>query len=166
MEDAGAAAVAVHGRTAAQFYSGCADWDVIARVKAAVEVPVIGNGDIDCAESAADMYRRTGCDLVMVGRGSYGNPWIFSQIESYFENGIIPPEPTLEERLEAMYHQTELAVSFKGEHTAMAEARRECAFYLKGIKGAASYRSRCGSLASLADLKALIEEIRKAEGIC
>ena len=112
------------------------------------------------------MYRQTGCDLVMVGRGSYGNPWIFSQIESYFKNGIIPPEPTLEERLEAMYHQTELAVSFKGEHTAMAEARRECAFYLKGIKGAASYRSRCGSLASLADLKALIEEIRKAEGIC
>lgn len=166
MEAAGAMGLTVHGRTKTQMYHGKADRDIIRQVKAAVKIPVIGNGDIDCAESAVDMYRRTGCDLVMVGRGSYGNPWIFSQIESYFENGIIPPEPTLEERLEAMYHQTELAVSFKGEHTAMAEARRECAFYLKGIKGAASYRSRCGSLASLADLKALIEEIRKAEGIC
>ena len=168
LQDAGIAALTIHGRTRAQMYRGEADWTLIGEVKRnpRMRIPIVGNGDIDCAESAADMYRRTGCDLVMVGRGSYGNPWIFSQIESYFENGIIPPEPTLEERLEAMYHQTELAVSFKGEHTAMAEARRECAFYLKGIKGAASYRSRCGSLASLADLKALIEEIRKAEGIC
>ena len=107
----------------------------------------------------------TGCDLVMIGRGSYGDPWVFERIEKYLSEGVILPEPSLEEKLAVMYRQAELAVSFKGEKTAMAEARRQCAFYLRGIKGAAGFRGKCGGLSSLDGLKALIEEIKEENGI-
>lgn len=162
MESAGAAAVAVHGRTKTQMYRGKADWEIIKQVREKVKIPVIGNGDITTPEEAVLMYRQTNCDLVMIGRGSYGNPWIFRDVESFIANGAngnVPAPPSLEERLSVMLKQAEYAVSFKGERIAMKEARRTCAFYLRGIKNAAAYRSRCGTLQSLSDLEKLAEEI-------
>lgn len=163
MEENGAAAVTVHGRTKNQMYHGKADWDIIKAVKEAVKIPVIGNGDVNSPESAAEMYRYTGCDLVMIGRGSYGRPWVFEQIRHYFETGELLPEPPIEEKLAVMTRQAELTVEYKGVKTAMGELRRQCAFYLKGMQGAAELRNRCGSLSSLDDLKAICEEVLKRQ---
>jgi tRNA-dihydrouridine synthase B len=158
-ESAGASAVTVHGRTKTQMYHGKADWDIIRRVKNAVNIPVIGNGDVVSPETAALMYAETGCDLVMIGRGTYGKPWLFSQIKSYLETGVYGEEPALEEKLKIMLHQAELTVQFKGERTAMSELRRQCSFYLRGMPNAAKLRGRCGTLSSMDDLKAICEEI-------
>ncbi|MBQ8827295.1 MAG: tRNA dihydrouridine synthase DusB [Oscillospiraceae bacterium] len=163
MEENGAAAVTVNGRTKNQMYHGKADWDIIKAVKEAVKIPVIGNGDVNSPESAAEMYRYTGCDLVMIGRGSYGRPWVFEQIRHYFETGELLPEPPIEEKLAVMTRQAELTVEYKGVKTAMGELRRQCAFYLKGMQGAAELRNRCGSLSSLDDLKAICEEVLKRQ---
>ena len=163
MESAGAAAITVHGRTKSQMYHGRADREVIRRVRESVNIPVIGNGDITSGADAAGMYDQTGCDLVMIGRGSYGNPWVFREIEEFMRSGDIPPPPMLEERLAVMLCQAELAVSFKGERIAMREARRSCSFYLRGIKGAAAYRNRCAGLEKLSDLQRLAEEILRGE---
>ncbi len=161
MEQAGASAITVHGRTKNQMYSGKADWGIIRKVKSAVNITVIGNGDVTSPQGAEEMYRETGCDLVMIGRGSYGRPWLFRQIRQYLETGEISPEPSLEERLDMMCRQVELAVKYKGERIGMSEARRQCAYYLKGMPNAAEFRRQCGCLSCLSDLKTLCGEVAK-----
>ena len=156
----GAAAVAVHGRTKEQLYSGKADWDIIKAVKMAVSVPVIGNGDVQSVDDCMRMYDYTGCDLVMIGRGSYGRPWLFGQIRDHFEGKAPRPEPDLDEKLNIMRRHIALLVEDKGERTGMKEARRQAAWYIKGIEGAASLRNRFGSMNTIDDLDRLIDEIR------
>lgn len=158
-EECGAAAVAVHGRTKNQMYSGKADRAVIAAVKQTVHIPVIGNGDIDSVESCEAMYRETGCDLVMIARGAYGNPWLFRDIDDYYERRAPQEPPTLGERLSVMREHIELLVRCKGEYTGMKEARAQSAFYLKGIPNAAKYRGLCGKLSEMNDLYDLINII-------
>lgn len=155
-EENGAAAVAVHGRTKDQLYSGKADWDIIKAVKNAVRIPVIGNGDVQTVEDCERMYEYTGCDLVMIGRGSYGRPWLFGQIRDYFEGRTPRPEPSLEEKLTIMRKHIGLLVEDKGERTGMKEARRQAAWYIKGIDGAAELRNRFGKMNTLDDLDGLI----------
>lgn len=159
-EQNGAAAIAVHGRTKQQLYSGKADWDIIKAVKQAVSIPVIGNGDVDSVESCVGMYRYTGCDLIMIGRGSYGRPWLFGQIRDYFDDKTLRPEPPLEERLEIMRRHIELLCEDKGERTGIKEARRQAAWYIKGLNGAAKLRFQFGSMNTLADFYDLIEQIK------
>ncbi len=160
-EENGAAAIAVHGRTRAQLYSGKADWDIIKAVKEAVSIPVIGNGDVSTAEECEAMYSYTGCDLVMIGRGSYGRPWLFGQIRDFYEGIPVRSDPSFEEKLAIMRRHIALLVEDKGESVGMKEARRHASWYLKGMQGAARFRNLCGTLNTLDDLERLIEEIRK-----
>lgn len=159
MEQAGAAAITVHGRTRKQMYSGKADPDVIARVKKAVSVPVIGNGDVTSAIECEKMYRETGCDLVMIGRGSYGKPWIFEEVEEYFADGILPEPKTVRERMEIMLEHCRLAVSEKGEAQGVREMRHNVIWYVKGLPGAAAIRRECSELNEYSQLEAMAEKI-------
>ncbi len=152
-EDAGAAAIAVHGRTRAQMYAPPVNLDIIKAVKEAVNVPVIGNGDIYSAADAAKMYEYTGCDFLMVGRGAMGAPWIFSQINAYLGSESILPEPPLSFRLSVLLRQVELMHQYKDPYNAILESRKHTAWYLKGIKGAASLRKMCGEISSMDDIK-------------
>lgn len=159
-EQNGAAAITVHGRTKEQLYSGKADWDIIKAVKQSVSIPVIGNGDVCSVEDCVRMYEYTDCDLVMIGRGSYGKPWLFGQIRDFFEGKQPRPEPELDEKLQIMRCHIQMLVDDKGERTGMKEARRQAAWYIKGIEGAASLRNRFGCMNTLSDLDDLIKEIR------
>lgn len=152
-ESAGAAAITVHGRTRQQYYKPPVDYDIIKVVRESVSVPVIANGDIDSAERAKEVMDITGCDLVMIGRATLGNPWIFSQINAYLENPNVKIHtPDLEERLGVMIEHIGKMVEYKGEHMAMLQARKLVVGYFKGMKGAAALRNEAGKIKTLDDL--------------
>lgn len=152
-ESAGAAAITVHGRTRQQYYKPPVDYDIIKAVRESVSVPVIANGDIDSAEKAKEVMDITGCELVMIGRATLGNPWIFSQINAYLENPNVKIHtPDLEERLGVMIEHIGKMVEYKGEHMAMLQARKLVVGYFKGMKGAAALRNEAGKIKTLDDL--------------
>ena len=156
-EDNGCDAVIVHGRTREQYYSGQCDLEIIKAVRQAVQIPVIGNGDVRDIRSAEKMFDTTGCDAVMIGRAALGSPWIFRQLNDYFEKGIITELPSSEEKLEIMRKHIELVVKYKGEHMGMLQSRKQLAWYLKGFKGAAKLRNEAGKVSTLEDMYRLIE---------
>ena len=159
-ESCGVAAVAVHGRTREQYYHGKADWDIIRQVKEAVKVPVIGNGDVKCVQDAVRMMNETGCDMVMIGRGALGNPWIFREINGYFSSGLrIMPPPTLAERIVVIKKHMDALCAAKGEGRGMREARKHVAWYMHGLRGAAEFRRMAGELETLSDLDKLLEKV-------
>ena len=161
-ESAGAAAITVHGRTRKQMYAPPVDLDIIRQVKQAVSVPVIGNGDITDPLSAENMYKTTGCDFIMIGRGALGAPWLFSQINEYFKSGIILPEPPIEERMEIMIRHIAKLCEYKGDYVGMREARKHSGWYIKGVRGAAALRQEIGALETMDQLRSVAEKVIKS----
>jgi nifR3 family TIM-barrel protein len=162
-QESGAEAVTVHGRTRTQQYAPPVDLETIAQVKAAVKIPVIGNGDVRSAADAAKMISQTGCDLVMIGRGALGAPWIFRETETYFKDGSVPPAPDIAERMEVMLRHIKLICAIKGERAAMLEARKHAAWYMSGLRGAASLRAQACQMRTYADAEALAREAAARE---
>ena len=157
-ERAGAVAITVHGRTRMQYYKPPVDYEIIRQVRQSVQIPVIANGDVDSAQKAKEVMERTSCDLVMVGRASLGNPWLFGQINAYL-SGEKLFFPTLEEKLDTMVGQVEKMVEYKGEYIAMRQARKLVIGYFKGMKGAAALRNEAGKLSALEDIYKLRNRI-------
>lgn len=158
IEASGAAAVAVHGRTREQYYSGAADWDIIRQVKEAVSIPVIGNGDVTSAVRAEQMMKETGCDGVMIGRAARGNPWIFRETAEYLATGNVPERPGRREIKEMILRHCELQLRCKGEYTGIREMRKHVAWYTAGLPHSARLRGRVNEIETMEELKELLEE--------
>jgi nifR3 family TIM-barrel protein len=157
-QESGAAAVAVHGRTREQFYAGKADWEIIRRVKEAVQIPVIGNGDILSAEDVIAMKQQTGCDGFMIARGAQGNPWIFSQILHYFKTGEMAEEPLFAQVTEMLLRHARMLIDYKGEYTGMREIRKHAAWYTAGYPNSSKLRRRLNEVEHYEQLEALFLE--------
>ncbi len=161
-QENGAAAIAVHGRTREQYYSGTADWSIIRKVKEAVDIPVIGNGDITCAKDVLRMQEETGCDGFMIGRRAKGNPWIFKEILHFFETGEEMPRPSLEEVVAMMLRHGQMMIDFKGEYIGVREMRKHVAWYTFGFPGAAKLREKVNHTETYEDLEELLQNYLKA----
>ncbi|MGM9531277.1 tRNA dihydrouridine synthase DusB [Intestinibacter sp.] len=157
-EQSGISAVAIHGRTREQYYSGNADWDIIKEIKDAISIPVIGNGDVFEIEDAINMLEKTNCDAIMIGRGAQGNPWIFNRINHYMETGEILPKPTAEEKINTAIEHMKLAVEEHGEYVAVREMRKHIGWYIKGLKNSARYRDEINKLT---DSEGVIMKLRE-----
>ena len=157
-EECGISALAIHGRTREQFYSGKADWDIIAEIKQSINIPVIGNGDVFDVQDAVNMLEKTKCDAIMIGRGSQGNPWIFNRINHYMKTGEVLPEPTLEEKISTAIKHMNLAVAEHGEYVAVREMRKHIGWYLKGLKNSAKYRDQINKITDYKEVIAILEE--------
>lgn len=160
MEDNGASMLTVHGRTRSMLYSGVADWDMIGKVKQIVNIPVLANGDIVDGETAVKCRNRTGADGVMIGRATFGDPWIFQQAKAAFEGDIIPERPCLAERVDVALRQFELAFQDKGEHIACLEARKHFAWYLRGVSHSSYYKTQISSIQTMEDIYRIAKGIK------
>ncbi|HBF8940218.1 TPA: tRNA-dihydrouridine synthase, partial [Clostridioides difficile] len=156
-EDCGISALAIHGRTREQFYTGKADWDIIAEIKKNLSIPVIGNGDVFTIEDSINMLDKTGCDAIMIGRGAQGNPWIFKRINHYMNTGEILPEPTLNEKISTAIKHLKLAVEEHGEYVAVREMRKHIAWYLKGLRNSAKLRDEINKIEDYQEVVSKLE---------
>jgi nifR3 family TIM-barrel protein len=160
VEANGGAAIAVHGRTRQQYYAGCADWNAIRRVKEAVSIPVIGNGDVDSPRKAEALLKETGCDAVMIGRAVRGNPWIFREMLQYFETGEMPEAPTVSEVKEMILRHARDMIAFKGEYVGMREMRKYVAWYTAGMKHSSGIRRESNTISTYEELETLLERLQ------
>lgn len=159
VEDAGGAAIGIHGRTREQYYSGKADWEIIARIKEAVSIPVLGNGDVTDAESALRLMRETGCDGVMIARAARGNPWIFKRILKQMETGEECPQPSMEERRDTILRHAKLQMEYKGEYTAVREMRKHIGWYTTGLPHSAKLRQKVNEMETMEELQEAVERL-------